>query len=168
MRLIEVRQFWRSSSKIAEIRVPAWPMPIHQTKLMIAKPQPLGMLTPQMPTPFQNSQVTAVRNIPSTISDTPNAAYHQRGVRPWTIAVTFAVIVPGVCRGSSTTSSASGIGGGASPPALRRARSRVAMLGRPLGVGAARGDSELRVRIRDARQVGGARPGVEVGEHAVV
>ena len=32
--------------------MPAWPMPIHQTKLMIAKPQPTGMLTPQMPMPL--------------------------------------------------------------------------------------------------------------------
>src|SRR5258708_3320712 len=165
MRLIEVRRFCRSSSRIAEIRVPAWPMPIHQTKLMIAKPQPLGMLTPQMPTPFQNSQLTAVRNIPSTISDTPNATYHQSGVRPWTMAVILSVIVPGVCRGSSTTSSPGGVRGGASPAAVRRSRARVAMLGRPLGGG---GGGELRVRVGDPRQVGGARPGVEVGEHAVV
>ena len=51
-RLIEVRHFCWSSSRIAEISVPAWPMPIHQTKLMMAKPQPTGMLMPQMPTPL--------------------------------------------------------------------------------------------------------------------
>ena len=39
---------------MAEISVPAWPMPIHQTKLTMAKPQPTGMLMPQMPTPFTN------------------------------------------------------------------------------------------------------------------
>ena len=50
--LIDVRQVCFSSSRIAEIRVPAWPMPIHQTKFTIAKPQPIGMLMPQMPTPF--------------------------------------------------------------------------------------------------------------------
>ncbi len=33
--------------------VPAWPMPIHQTKQVIAKPQATGMLIPQMPTPQQ-------------------------------------------------------------------------------------------------------------------
>ncbi len=38
---------------MAEIRVPAWPMPIHQTKLRMAKPQPTGMSMPQMPTPFE-------------------------------------------------------------------------------------------------------------------
>ena len=51
-RLIDVRHVWRSSSRIAEISVPAWPMPIHQTKLMMAKPQPTGMLMPQMPMPL--------------------------------------------------------------------------------------------------------------------
>jgi hypothetical protein len=51
-RLIEVRHSCRKSSRMAEISVPAWPMPIHQTKLMIAKPQPTGQLTPQMPMPL--------------------------------------------------------------------------------------------------------------------
>ena len=51
MRLIDVRHFWCSSSRIAEISVPAWPMPIHQTKLVMAKPQATGMSMPQMPTP---------------------------------------------------------------------------------------------------------------------
>ena len=31
---------------MAEISVPACPMPIHHTKLMMSKPQPTGMLTP--------------------------------------------------------------------------------------------------------------------------
>ena len=34
---------------MAEISVPAWPMPIHQTKLTMSKPQPTGTLMPQMP-----------------------------------------------------------------------------------------------------------------------
>ena len=51
-RLIDVRHSWRSSSRIAEISVPAWPMPIHQTKLMMANPQATGTLLPQMPTPL--------------------------------------------------------------------------------------------------------------------
>jgi hypothetical protein len=50
--LIDVRHVCLRSSRIAEISVPAWPMPIHQTKLTMAKPQPTGMLTPQMPVPF--------------------------------------------------------------------------------------------------------------------
>ena len=34
-RLIEVRHCCRNSRRMAEISVPAWPMPIHQTKLMM-------------------------------------------------------------------------------------------------------------------------------------
>jgi len=58
-RLIEVRHFWRMSNRKAEIKVPAWPIPIHQTKLTMAKPQATGMFTPQIPTPTLNSLATA-------------------------------------------------------------------------------------------------------------
>src|SRR6202035_5785732 len=42
-RLMEVRHCCRRSKRIAEISVPAWPIPIHQTKLMIANPQATGI-----------------------------------------------------------------------------------------------------------------------------
>jgi hypothetical protein len=44
--LIDVRHCWRKSSRIAEMSVPAWPMPIHQTKLMMSNAQPTGTLLP--------------------------------------------------------------------------------------------------------------------------
>ncbi len=50
-RLIEVRQRWRKRNKMAEISVPAWPMPIHHTKLTIAQPHMTGWPRPQTPTP---------------------------------------------------------------------------------------------------------------------
>src|ERR1700723_2621473 len=56
-RLIELRHCCLKSSRMAEISVPAWPIPIHHTKLTMAKPHPTGMSRPQMPTPFRNSQV---------------------------------------------------------------------------------------------------------------
>ena len=52
-RLIDVRHFCWKSRRIAEISVPAWPIPIHQTKLMMPKAQATGMLLPQTPMPFQ-------------------------------------------------------------------------------------------------------------------
>ena len=52
-RLIEVRQRWRSRNRIAEMSVPAWPMPIHQTKLIIAQPHMTGWFRPQTPTPVE-------------------------------------------------------------------------------------------------------------------
>jgi hypothetical protein len=51
-RLIEVRQFCRNRKRIAEISVPAWPMPTQNTKLTMSKPQPTGLLLPQTPTPI--------------------------------------------------------------------------------------------------------------------
>ena len=60
-RLMEVRHFWFSRNRMAEISVPAWPIPIHQTKLTIAKPQPMGMLMPQIPTPLTISQAIEIR-----------------------------------------------------------------------------------------------------------
>ena len=39
-RLIDVRHFCRNSSRIAEISVPAWPMPIQNTKLVMSNAQP--------------------------------------------------------------------------------------------------------------------------------
>ena len=39
------------------MNVPACPIPIHQTKLMIANAHATGMLLPQRPMPVQNVQV---------------------------------------------------------------------------------------------------------------
>ena len=50
-RLMEVRHCCLSRNRMAEISVPAWPMPIHHTKLVIAKPQATGIMTPHTPTP---------------------------------------------------------------------------------------------------------------------
>ena len=43
----------KSKNRMAEIKVPAWPIPTHQTKLIIAQPQPTGELIPQIPVPSQ-------------------------------------------------------------------------------------------------------------------
>ena len=41
-RLMDVRHFWRSKHKIAEIKVPAWPIPIQNTKFTISHAQFTG------------------------------------------------------------------------------------------------------------------------------
>ncbi len=51
-RLIDVRHFCWNRRRMAEISVPAWPIPIHQTKLMMPNAQPTGMLFPQTPIPL--------------------------------------------------------------------------------------------------------------------
>jgi hypothetical protein len=52
-RLIDMRHCCLKSRRIAEMSVPAWPMPIHHTKFTIGNAQPTGMFVPQMPTPFR-------------------------------------------------------------------------------------------------------------------
>ena len=82
-RLIDVRHFWWRSRRIAEMSVPAWPIPIHQTKLTMAKPHATGTLMPQMPTPLMNSHVTAIRKIvrtPRAIAEADQPA-HRRAAR---------------------------------------------------------------------------------------
>ncbi len=101
--LIELRQLCLKSSRIAEISVPAWPMPIHQTKLIIAKPQATGCVMPQMPTPTRNSQVTATRRSVATAPPTPKSANQPSGVvGVSTMRVIFSVTDKNVCPGAIT------------------------------------------------------------------
>ncbi len=55
-------------------------MPIHQTKLMMANPQPTGMSRPQMPTPLRNSQVTAVNSMTQMLPANIKPKSQNRGV----------------------------------------------------------------------------------------
>ncbi len=81
-RLMELRHCCLNSSRMAEISVPAWPIPIHQTKLMMAKPQATGCEMAQMPTPFRNSQVTATNSMVA-----PAACHREEAqTSPWACA----------------------------------------------------------------------------------
>ena len=51
-RLMLVRQRCRNRKRMAEIRVPAWPMPTQKTKLVMSKAQPTVRLRPQVPMPW--------------------------------------------------------------------------------------------------------------------
>src|SRR6266446_8319181 len=102
-RLMEVRHFWFSKNRIAEIRVPAWPIPIHQTKLTIAKPQPTGVLMPQIPTPLMISQARATVSIITMLNEMANPATQPRDVgRVRTIELILSVTEVKVCPGPST------------------------------------------------------------------
>jgi hypothetical protein len=50
-RLIEFRHLCRNSRRMAEISVPAWPIPIQNTKLVMSNAQPTLLLRPQIPMP---------------------------------------------------------------------------------------------------------------------
>ncbi len=66
---------------MAEMSVPACPIPIHQTKLTMAKPQPMGMLMPQMPTPFMISQPMAMFITPKMLKEIRKPMYQPSEVR---------------------------------------------------------------------------------------
>ncbi len=51
-RLIAFRHFWRNSRRMAEMSVPAWPMPIQKTKLVMSNAQPTLLLRPHTPMPL--------------------------------------------------------------------------------------------------------------------
>src|SRR3954462_3075455 len=151
-RLIDVRQPCLSNSRIAEISVPAWPMPIHHTKLMIAKPQPTGMLTPQMPVPLISSQVTARPRPPISIIPIETTMNQARGVRPVrTTPPILSVIELNVCPGSISGAGAYAAGFG------------LIMAG--LGSGSWR---DLRVGVANLGQVGRSRPRVQIFEQPVI
>ena len=63
------------------MKVPAWPIPIHQTKFTIANPHATGMLTPQMPMPRIKSQATAKRKIINKRKATMKPIHHEAGWR---------------------------------------------------------------------------------------
>jgi hypothetical protein len=78
-------------------------MPIHQTKLMMSKPQPTGMLTPHTPTPLNSSITMASSNPCSSENPTANPKNHDSGVfRRRTMSATFSVTVFSECPGATT------------------------------------------------------------------
>ena len=79
-RLIDVRHFWRKRKRIAEISVPAWPMPTQNTKLTMAQPQPTGTFRPHTPGPFQTCLARLTNISASSDRDTPKAIHHESGV----------------------------------------------------------------------------------------
>src|SRR6185369_16065613 len=78
-RLTAVRQRWRSKKRIAEISVPAWPIPIHQTKLTMSHAHMTGCMLPHTPTPVEIWYDNMKNSIPSAAALGRNSAHHQNG-----------------------------------------------------------------------------------------
>src|ERR1019366_1445749 len=79
-RLIDVRHFCRSRHRMAEMSVPAWPIPIQKTKFTMSQAQLTGLLWPQTPTPVATRYVR-----PATVNEATKAAaakhhHHHAGV----------------------------------------------------------------------------------------
>src|SRR6201990_1832635 len=106
-RLIELRHVCLNSKRIAEISVPAWPIPIHQTKLMMANPQAPGIVTPQIPVPFRKSHVQPITRPWATPAATIKPNNHPSCVfavstNPAIFCVTDLKVWPGAITAYST------------------------------------------------------------------
>src|ERR1700678_1818029 len=158
-RLIEFRHVCLNSSRIAEISVPAWPIPIHHTKLMIANPPAPGIVTPQIPTPFRKSQVSAIATSVATPPATVRPANQPSGVFDVsTMSAIICVTDLKLCPGAITAYS----------PV------RGSIIGSSTGsFGSCMGDlvailCNLRIWVDDAGRISRARPEVQVRQRLVV
>src|SRR5579863_10133742 len=168
-RLIELRQVCLKSKRIAEIRVPAWPIPIHHTKLMIANPQATGWVIAQMPTPLRNSQVTATSRTVAPEPAMPKKASQPSGVcgvstMPEIFSVTDLKVSPRpTTRNSPVLGSVPGSALLISLVAILTSTLFRCVLNRLL--------FEFRIKIQNLGEVAGPRPRVLIGKdliHALV
>jgi len=88
--------------------VPAWPMPIHHTKLMMSNAQPTGTLLPQMPMPVRRSLPSAICRPISSAKPMRKPKTQPSGVRLdsgicATVSVTVSKSWPGPMTGTSRT-----------------------------------------------------------------
>src|ERR1035437_3212718 len=155
-RLMELRHRWFNSSRMAEIKVPAWPMPIHHTKLVMANPHITGVRMPQIPVPLTNSTPTASRNNSISERPIPKLINQKTGVRfvSTTVAI-WSVTVPKVYPGAMIVFD----------PECGSFRSST---NSALSFSATALDLQLRIGIPQRGQVRGSRPGVEVRQQTVI
>ena len=86
---------------MAEINVPACPIPIHQTKLMMSNPQPTGFVTPQVPVPTKRRFAKVWASTITRTKPIPKPTYQPRGVlRASTTELILSVTEPNVWPGS--------------------------------------------------------------------
>src|SRR5450631_767506 len=138
-------------------------MPIHQTKLIMAKPQATGWVMAQMPVPLRNSHVTATNSTVAPAPATPKKANHPSGVcGVSTMRDIFSVTDRKVCPGAMTLYSpvAGSIFG--------FFRSLVAMFALTLHRQMFhRRFFQFLVRIQDRRHIPGSRTSIQIGKYLV-
>ena len=74
-RLMDNLHFWRNNNKMAEISVPAWPIPTHQTKLVISHAQPTVLFNPHTPSPVPTVYETVITHQIKAADATLNAIH---------------------------------------------------------------------------------------------
>jgi len=76
---LAVRHFCLKRNRIAEINVPAWPMPTQNTKLTIGYPHITGLLLPQTPTPVTKRYPMRMPSIDINENEIANAIHQDFG-----------------------------------------------------------------------------------------
>ena len=148
-RLMELRHDCRSNNRMAEISVPAWPIPIHHTKLTMANPQPTGNVhAPDTDAP--DEQVAdGVEHAHGQQERQAEAEYPAIRDRPG--KHDRADLVGNRGKGVSRLNDRGLHDAGLDFDRIVHALS-----------------FHLRIRVADLRQVRGARPGIQVGQEAIV
>ncbi len=67
---------------MAEMSVPAWPMPTQKTKLVMSKAHPTLLFRPQTPIPLETSQATIPRRFSSAAKARAKQIHHPFPARP--------------------------------------------------------------------------------------
>src|SRR5579863_6647479 len=155
-RLIEVLQSCLSSNKIAEIRVPACPIPIHHTKFTMANPHATGITIPHTPTPLANSHVTATINRFTSTNAIANPMKIWRGVLTKGMNTTPPIFVVTVAKSWPGPMTLSGPGSNVATRSSSTIRPFPSTL------------PDVRIWIPQPRQICGARMCVELFEQAVI
>src|SRR5262249_36791339 len=136
-RLMLVRHFCRNRNRMAEINVPAWPMPIQNTKGVMRNPPPTGKFAPHPPAPVEN-RYGAPSPPPQSRADViRNAGHHQSG---WPFSVispicseSFSKLVGPHTRGMRGNGSANRVCSGSFAPAISYPSCAFALMSVPVG-----------------------------------
>ena len=151
-RLIDVRHCWRNSRRMAEISVPAWPIPIQNTKFVMSNAQPTRVV--QAPHADAGRDLVGRRSrrrAASAVDDAAKQANHP------------------AAPGRASSGRGDVVGDLAAARDRRRSMSgRAGTVARERGVCRRHHVSASGLRpVPDLRQVADARPGAELLEHAV-
>ena len=74
-RLMAILHFWRNNNSTAEINVPACPIPIHHTKLVMSQAQATPLFDPQTPIPVPIVYAKQESPQPKHRTDIPSSMY---------------------------------------------------------------------------------------------
>ena len=149
-RLIELRHCWLSSSRMAEISVPAWPIPIHQTKLVMSQAHIVGPRRPQIPRPLVNKSAHRQQEQ----QQQPHG--HREACPP----EQYGVLLVRTTRRDLVGDGAERIAGG-DDFSSTAAVDYLLVIRHGLCL-------DLRVGIAQGRKISGARPRVQIGQQRVV